>query len=101
MPKSNYLPETALPRPRKELVFKRVAEGAVVFSVSDETYFGLNEVAAAVWELLPPSTQSFGELCAQLTTRYTDVPPSQIIVDVQDLLADLEEMGLLTSASAG
>ncbi len=92
---SLYRADSPLPRPRPELVFKIVAEGAVVFSVVDETYFGLNEVATRVWELLPPVSQSFGDLCATLAAKYQGVPRSQIEQDVSELLGELTGMGLL------
>ena len=86
---------SALPHPRSALVFKAVAEGAVVFSTVDETYFGLNEVAARIWELLPPACATFGDMCTVLAERYHDVSPQEIENDVRELLGELLGLGLV------
>lgn len=89
-----------LPTPTPAVIFQRVDDGAVLFAPATEIYFGLNEVGAAVWELLPPATDSLDALCARLAEQYADAPAEQIRADVEALLADLLREGLVTLTAA-
>jgi len=84
-----------LPKAHPDVVYCAVEDGAVLLLTSDEVYFGLNEVGALVWELLPPKTQDFDDLCQQLGERYPEAAPSDIRSDVEELLAQLKEQGLV------
>ena len=83
-----------LPAANPTVIFKQLADGAVLFSPSAEIYFGLNEVGARVWQLLPPGCTSLDELCAKLGSHYPDVPAETIRNDVVELLDQLVEQGL-------
>lgn len=85
-----------LPIPTATVVFQRIDDGAVLFAPSTEIYFGLNEVGARVWELLPPKSDSLDTLCAHLAEHYPDVPLGELRSDVQELLAQLVQEGLAT-----
>ena len=44
-----------LPTPLPTVIFQRIDDGAVLFAPATEVYFGLNEVGAKIWQLLPPA----------------------------------------------
>jgi hypothetical protein len=85
-----------LPTARPEVIYQTVEDGAVLLDTAAEIYFGLNPVGAAIWELLPPASQSLDELCAALERRYPDADPEQLRRDVEELLDDLESNGLVS-----
>jgi coenzyme PQQ synthesis protein D (PqqD) len=80
---------TPLPSPAPSTIFKPLAEGGVLFSTSTEVYFGVNVIGARIWELLPPATATFEELCTTLASQYHDVSEAQIRRDVKAFLDDL------------
>lgn len=84
-----------LPKVKPTVVFRDLAEGALVFSTEDEVYLGLNAVGSQVWQLLPPTCRTLDELVAKLVEKYTDVSGDVIRRDVIELLQDLEQNGLL------
>jgi hypothetical protein len=93
--KLEFQAHTPLPKPSPSAVFKYLAEGAVLFSTSDEVYFGLNAVGARIWELLPPVTSTFGELCQELAGQYPDVDLRRIQIDASQFLRELTQSGLV------
>lgn len=90
-----------LPSPEPSVIFQKLGDGAVLFSPSTEIYFGLNEVGARIWELLPPASSSIGGLCAVLATEYPDVPAETLRTDVLELLEDLAREKLVSRPSTG
>jgi hypothetical protein len=84
-----------LPVANKKVVFKALADGAVLFCAESEIYFTLNVVGARVWELLPPKCATFDELCAAIAAEYPAVDPEMIRADVLALLSDLESNRLI------
>jgi hypothetical protein len=88
------IPTFPLPRPSSSAIFKRLAEGAVLFSTTDEVYFGVNAVGARIWELLPPVTTTFEELCTELAKQYSDVDISRIRADAKKYIDELIASGL-------
>ncbi|MBX3173941.1 MAG: PqqD family protein [Gemmatimonadaceae bacterium] len=87
-----------LPSPLPSVVFQRIDDGAVLFSPATEIYFGLNEVGAKVWQLLPPTTSSLEELCEAIGRDYPDVEESILRQDISELLAELQTEGLVAPA---
>jgi hypothetical protein len=85
---------TPLPKPSPTAIFKNMAEGGVLFSSDSEVYFGVNSVGSIIWDLLP-TVNTFEELCAALSQRFTDVGLDRITRDVQAFLADLRANGLV------
>jgi hypothetical protein len=81
--------DVMLPVANPKVIYKPLADGAVLFSTEDEVYFGLNAVGARVWELLPPATSSIDELCGRIAAQYADVDPNVIRADVTELIAEL------------
>lgn len=88
-----------LPLPNSTVVFQRLDEGAVLFSPESELYFGLNDVGAKVWQLLPPVLTSLDALCAAVSREYPDVDAAVIRQDVEELLEQLLREGLVVAAS--
>jgi hypothetical protein len=81
------------------VIFKALATGAVLYSTSDEVYFGLNTVGVRIWELLPPAQQTLDDLCSVLTAEYPDAPADMIRADVVELLEELTRLGLVQPAT--
>lgn len=94
------LPRTPLPDPNPDVIYKEVTGGAVLLSTKDEVYYGLNGVAAAVWERLPPVLNGLDELCADVSQLYPGVDSATIRADVPALLDDLLARGLVISRRA-
>lgn len=91
-----------LPTPHPAVIFQRIDDGAVLFSPTTEVYFGLNEVGAKVWQLLPPTSSSVDEICEELGRDYPDVERTVIQQDVVELLDQLLREGLVApTATAG
>lgn len=87
-----------LPSPSPSVVFQKLEDGAMLFAPETETYFGLNEVGALVWQQLPPAQRTLDELAALIAGRFTDTPIETIRTDVQELLAALVREGLAEAA---
>jgi hypothetical protein len=87
-----------LPTPNESVIFRSLSEGAILFSAAEEAYYGLNGVAAEIWELLQSGHQTLESLCAALSARHPSVPARMLRDDVKDLLASLTELGLLIPA---
>jgi hypothetical protein len=90
-----------VPRISPDVVWTSVADGAVLFCVTRELYYGANEVAAFVWQQLESSTNlTFGALCETVTQRFPDANAEEVRQDVRELLDDFERNGLVISAAA-
>lgn len=85
---------------KSSVIYKELPEGALLFSVEDELYLGLNPVGARVWQLLPPVCRSVDEIVEHLAREYPEVSPDLIREDVVELLLDFEKNGLLEPLEA-
>ena len=90
-----------LPTPLPTVIFQRIDDGAVLFAPATEVYFGLNEVGAKIWQLLPPASKSLDDLCERLTAEYPSVGGDTIRHDVIELLDQLTAEGLVAPSAAG
>lgn len=90
-----------LPTPVSSVVFQRIDDGAVLFAPTTEVYFGLNEVGAKIWQLLPPALTSLDELCTRLASEYPTVEVDVIRQDVLELLDQLTAEGLVAPSAVG
>lgn len=72
----------------------------MLFSTDTEVYFGVGVVGAAIWELLPPVTNTVEEMVATLSAKYRDVSASQIRADCDRFLDELLSNGLVTRVQA-
>lgn len=89
-----------LPVANPKVIFKALSDGAVLFSTEDEVYFGLNEVGARVWQLLPPKLATLDELCAAIAVHYPEVEPGVIRQDVTELISELAAHRLVLPRNA-
>lgn len=92
-------PQYPLPHPNPSAIFKELDEGGVLLSTTDEVYFGVNPVGARIWALLPPVSQTFGELCRALEQHYPEAGSERIRADAQEFLEALIASGLVVTAS--
>lgn len=90
----------ALPIANPQVIFRRVGDGAVLLSLEDEVYYGLNAVGARVWEFLAESSRGVDELVDALQLEYREVDRDVIWADVNELLRDLTENGLVAPVQA-
>jgi hypothetical protein len=89
--------ESPLPWPSPAAIFKELSEGGVLLSTADEVYFGVNQVGAKIWSLLPPTLLEFGELCAELERNYPDVDPTRLRADAREFIEALLASGLVVA----
>ena len=66
---------------------------AKILNLKNGTYYGLNAVAARVWNLLQ-EPRTFGELRDILAVEY-DVDVAELESDIRELLEDLEQNELV------
>lgn len=78
----------------EEAVSAEVDGTAVMMSITSGKYFGLDEIATRIWELLEEPKQ-FGELCALLQEEY-DVDEETCKSDLTELISELEEENLVS-----
>ena len=88
-----------LPDPNPQVIYKPVADGAVLLDTRSEVYYGLNPVGARIWALLPPACSNVEELCAALRREYPDVDEDTLRVDIAELFTDLISHGLLVAGN--
>jgi hypothetical protein len=94
------LENRSLPRISPDVVWTSVADGAVLFCVSRELYYGANQVAAFVWQQLESSNNTFEALCAAVRERFPEADAAAVRQDVRELLDDFERNGLVVPAAA-
>ena len=81
--------------PSSGVLFQRFADGAVVYSPGDESYFELNGTGATVWGLLPKEGMTLQQLLEKMAALYPEAPESELRTDLNDLLDELVRHGLL------
>jgi hypothetical protein len=85
-------PEAKLVR-NERVVFRGRGEGALLLHQDSGAYHGINEVGAAIWELLG-SEPTLGVLVANLAERLDDPPPN-LSDDVEEFLEQLAARDLI------
>lgn len=70
-----------------------LGQEAVILELKNGVYYGLNEVGAAVWELVQ-KPRTVGEIVEALTREY-EVEAGSCERDLQALLRDLARSGLV------
>jgi coenzyme PQQ synthesis protein D (PqqD) len=78
-----------LPRPASGVIYKNLGDGAVLLSLTDEVYFGLNDAGSVIWEGLASDDPTFDGLCHALGRRYPETSSDEIARDTAQLLRDL------------
>lgn len=84
--------QTIIKRTNKALA-SAIDDEVVMFDADAGKYYGLNNVAAAVWNMLEKPL-SIGEICDQLTREY-DVEKEKCINEVLGFLPELQKRGLI------
>lgn len=77
-----------------DVLFQKVGVEAVLLDLASESYFGLDEVGARIWQLLLKNS-SLSAIYAVLLEEY-DVGPAQVERDLLELIGELVDAGLLT-----
>lgn len=80
-----------------DVLSQEVHGETILLNLEGETYFGLNEVGTRIWQLIQ-SGQSIAETLQALTDEY-DVGMEQLESDVDNLLVNLTEAGLVNLLS--
>ncbi len=82
----------------EDMLEAEVNEEIVALDVARGQCFGMNEVASEVWRMLA-QPKSLDEICAALCANY-EVDASTCRSEVQSLLSELQEEGLVKELSA-
>jgi hypothetical protein len=91
-------PETKLIRNSDILYAPVGAEEGVMMSIEAGRYYGLNAVAARIWELLE-SPKTVAELCAQIAEEF-DIAAEDCGADVLKFTGSLIDNGIVSEAAA-
>ena len=80
------------------VLFRELQGEAVLLDLGSQRYFGLNEVGTRAWQLL----QEHGEVEAVAATLLAEfeVEPTQLRQDLDELLGNLEQAGLIRRPAA-
>ncbi len=79
---------------RKSDVLVRELEGeAVLLDLASGRYFGLNATGRRILELVD-GERSLEAICTALSAEF-EVAPTELAIDLRELVADLEREGLL------
>ena len=71
----------------------RLHDELVMMDLEQGKYFSLNPVATRVWDLLEKPMDS-AEICSVLMDEY-DVNTEQCVIEVEELLEEMEKLGLV------
>ncbi len=80
----------------KAVLMREIGGEAVILNLDSEKYYGLNEVGARVWVAL--TTASSIQAAYETLLSEFAVQPDQLRQDLESLVADLAEHGLVTLA---
>lgn len=78
---------------RAGLLFSEIGGEAVLLDTTAGIYFGLNEVGCRLWQMLQRETRLLKIFDALL--REYEVPPGQLRHDLEKIVLDLEDHGLV------
>lgn len=76
-----------------------IDDEVVMFDADTGKYYGLNSVAAAVWNQLE-EPKNVDEICEQLITEF-EIEKEQCVAEVLDFLPHLKEKGLIEIIDSG
>ena len=89
-----------LPTPADSVIFRRLETGAVVYDSAAEVYYGLNDVGAAIWELLGDPELTRDRVLESLASTYPDADKALLRADFDALIDSLVGYGLLRVRAA-
>ena len=81
----------------EDALFQEVSGETVILDMASETYFGLDAVGTRVWQLMQEKA-ALQPVFDSLLQEY-EVEPETLERDLADLLASLEEAGLIVLAA--
>ncbi|WP_129673311.1 PqqD family protein [Candidatus Chloroploca sp. Khr17] len=77
-----------------EVLFQTVADEAVLLNIADNHYYGLDDVATRMWQLL--MEHGDGEAVIRAMLAEYDVEEATLRQDFAALVAEMEQRGLIT-----
>jgi hypothetical protein len=74
-------------------------DGAVLLDIDKGICYSLNAVGGRVWEMLEAGhgKSSFEDIVGVLAKDFPEVPRTQLEIDIESCLQDLESKSLITS----
>ena len=75
-----------------DMLSAEIGGEAVMMSIENGAYFGLNPIATRIWDLIE-QPKTIAELIQTITDEY-DVSAEQAADDVQEFVADMLERGI-------
>lgn len=78
---------------RSELTYRKLVDGGMLFDRQEQEVHHFNETAALVWELCEDG-QTTAQIIERLRSAYA-VDDEQVYADVEEILAEFVENGLL------
>jgi hypothetical protein len=93
------LPRSAFFSVNERVLFRLIDQEAVILNLDNGEYFGLNAVAVRVWESLAKGC-SVSSTIETLLAEY-EVETPVLRSDIEELLADLLEAGLIIKREEG
>ena len=79
-----------------DVLHQELGGETVLLNLANESYFGLDEVGTRIWQILG-ETSSLPDVVTRLLAEY-DVTPEQLRVDVERLVTQLAEAGLVSTS---
>lgn len=80
-----------------EILTQEVSGETVILDLKNESYFGLDEVGTRIWKLLQQE-KDIQSITEAMLDEY-DVEEKQLGKDIQALLSQLNEAGIITLTS--
>ena len=80
-----------------EILTQEVSGETVILDLKNESYFGLDEVGTRIWKLLQQE-KDIQSITETMLDEY-DVEEKQLGKDIQALLSQLNEAGIITLTS--
>jgi hypothetical protein len=82
----------------EDVLFRQVENEGILMHISSGTYYSLNEISILFWEAISQQ-QALEPVVKKITDEY-DVDRSQVLRDLQALLKDLSNFGLISPSSS-
>lgn len=80
-----------------DVLHQELAGETVLLNLANESYFGLDEIGTRIWQVLA-ETSSLHDVVMRLLAEY-DVAPELLRADVERLVTQLADAGLVSIAS--
>ena len=77
-----------------DVLTQEVGGETVILDLKSESYFGLDEVGTRIWQLLQKQ-EDIHTITATMLNEY-DVEEEQLEMDIQNLLTQLNEAGIIS-----